>query len=126
MDVRRFSHRKLGILDLDLYDYAGAYGVRFGLSKADRLRYREDSISHAVILCGVHLEEERPTRWRIENSWGEEAGNRGYFSMTDAWFSEYGYQVVIDKKLLSQEHLKVLTQTPVALPLWDIIGPSCL
>jgi hypothetical protein len=105
-------------MDLDMFDYKSAYGVDFGLDKADRLRYGESLMTHAMAITGVHLDEGKPVRWRIENSWGEDGGEKGYFSMTDAWFSEYVYQVVIDKKVLSKEQQKVLKGTPIRLSPW--------
>lgn len=121
-DVSKFCHRQSGILDLDIFDYAGAYGVDFELDKADRLRYGESAMTHAMAFSGVHLEEDHPLRWRIENSWGEDGGDKGYFCMTDAWFTEYVYQVVVDRDFLSEEQRKILEQTPIVLQPWDPLG----
>lgn len=115
-------------MDLNLYDYEEAFGVQFGLDKADRLRYGESSMTHAMAICGVHLEKGNdddkpiPCRWRIENSWGEDNGEKGFFSMTDDWFTEYVYQVVIDRDALSKEQQDALKKEPEALPPWDPLG----
>lgn len=105
-------------MDLDMFDYKNSFGIEFGLGKADRLRYGESMMTHAMAINGVHLEDEKPVRWKVENSWGEENGEKGFFSMTDAWFNEFVYQVVVDKKLLSDEQRAILDQTPIPLPPW--------
>ena len=62
------------------------------------------------------------SRWRVENSWGEESGNKGFFVMTDEWFDEYMFEIVVDKKYLPEEVLQVLQQEPIMLPAWDPMG----
>lgn len=46
----------------------------------------------------------------------------GYLIMTDDWFSEYVYEVVVDKKFLPPDVLEVMQQDPVVLPAWDPMG----
>ncbi len=131
-DVGKFSNRKSGIMDVQMYDYESAYGVTFGLDKADRLRYGESMMAHAMTLTGVHLEGEsdastpseggRPQRWRVENSWGDDGGEKGYFSMTDAWFTEYVFQIVVDSSHLPMAITDLLKETPAILPPWVRIG----
>lgn len=121
-DVGKFCNRQKGIMDLEQFDYKRAYGIEFGLDKAERLDYGESIMTHAMSLTGVHLEKEKPVRWRIENSWGDENGDKGYFCMTDDWFGEYVFQVVVDIKHLTAEQKKVLDQTPKRLPPWDPLG----
>lgn len=121
-DVGKFCSRKEGVMDLNMFDYKNAYGVSFGLNKAERLCYGESQMTHAMAITGVHLEDGKPVRWRIENSWGEENGDKGYFCMSDDWFSEFVYQVVIDKEKLSADQKKILDQTPLVLPPWDPLG----
>jgi bleomycin hydrolase len=130
-DVGKFSDRSVGIMDLKYYDYNSAYDINFGLNKANRLRYGESAMTHAMTLNAVDIiqdeEEEgkelKVRRWRVENSWGEDRGENGYFTMTDDWFDEYVYQVVIDRNILSDELKKVLdTEKPIVFPPWDPLG----
>lgn len=88
-----FSDSPLGILDTKLYDYKLGFDITLGMTKAERLLYGESLMTHAMVFSGVHLEAGRPVRWRVENSWGEEGGEKGYWVMSDDWFSEYVYQV---------------------------------
>lgn len=87
-DVGQLSNRD-GIMDSELYDYTTPFNITFGLSKADRLRTHESSMTHAMVISGVHVDVSgKPVRYRVENSWGETAGEKGYFVMTDRWFEQ--------------------------------------
>jgi bleomycin hydrolase len=121
-DVARYSDRKIGILDPDLYDYEEAFGTHFNLTKAERLDYKESSLTHAMVLTGVNLIEGEPNRWKVENSWGEDVGIKGYFVMSDKWMDEYTYQVVVNKKYLSKDLLNAFNQKPIELDPWDPMG----
>ena len=122
-DVGKMLERELGILDLDVYDYKLTYGTQFQLDKAGRLDYGHSQMTHAMMLTGVDLDESgNPIRWRVENSWGTENGDKGYLVMTDPWFDEYLYEVAISKKYLPAEILAVLDTEPVVLPPWDPMG----
>ena len=91
--------------------------------KAERLDYGESLMTHAMVFQGVNLDEAgKPTRWRVENSWGKEAGAEGYYVMSDEWFTEYTYQVVVHKKYLTAEQLSELEQAPILLEPWDPMG----
>ena len=99
-DVGQCSIRDGGIMDLDAV-CAGELSERnSGMDKAERLDYGESLMTHAMVFQGVNLDEAgKPTRWRVENSWGKEAGAEGYYVMSDEWFTEYTYQVVVHKKV---------------------------
>ena len=121
-DVSKFFHRPSGVLDTNLFDYKLTFGIDLNLNKADRLRYGESSMAHAMTLTGVDLKDGIPRKWRVENSWGDENGDKGYLCMSDDWFNEYMYQIVVQKADLEEEVLRVLDQQPIALPPWDPMG----
>mgnify|MGYP006092012669 FL=1 len=121
-DVGKMFHRDLGVMDIDLYDYESVLGTNFNMNKGTRLEYGDSIMTHAMLFTGVDLVKNQPTKWRVENSWGEKGGNKGYFLMTDKWFDEYNFEVVIDKKYLPKRILEIFNQEPVALDPWDPMG----
>ena len=121
-DVGQMSTRKSGIMGMNTYDYEEIMGVKFGLDKAQRLDYSESQMTHAMVFLGVNLVDGKPNRWKVENSWGEEAGQKGYYIMTDEWFDQYNYQIVVNKKYLSAEQLAQFDQAPILLKPWDPMG----
>lgn len=122
-DVGKRSQRDLGIMDLDLYHTEELFNTTFGMDKAERLTYGQSLMTHAMVFQGVNLDENgKPNRWRVENSWGKEPGKDGYFVMTDDWFSEYTYQIVVNKKYLSEDILKAYESEPIELEPWDPMG----
>ena len=93
------------------------------MTKEERLDYGESLMTHAMVFQGVDLDEEgNPTKWRVENSWGKDAGCEGYLVMTDRWFDEYMYQVAINKRYLSKEILSNWEKEPNHLKPWDPMG----
>lgn len=121
-DVGKHFHRDLGIMDTALYDYELVYGTGPGMDKAQRLDYGESQMTHAMVFTGVDIEDGKPVRWRVENSWGDEVGKKGYFVMSDEWFDEFMYEVAIAKRFLPPEVLAILEQDPIVLPPWDPMG----
>jgi len=121
-DVGKMSDRDSGVMDAALYDYAGVLGVPLHLDKAARLDYGESRMTHAMVFTGVNVVEGRPSRWKVENSWGKEPGHDGYFVMSDAWFDEYMYQVVVRKEYLPAASRAALSQPPIRLQPWDPMG----
>lgn len=83
-------------------------------------------MNHAMVVTGVNLEDNKPTKWKLENSWGEDVGNKGYFIASDSWFDKYVYQVVINKKYLTKEQLEELNLNSVELKPWDPLGTTTL
>jgi bleomycin hydrolase len=117
------SWQKHGIEDLKLYDYELFFGTScHGMTKGERLLYHDSEMTHAMVFTGVLEETEKTKLWRVENSWSETGGEKGYLAMTDDWFGEYVFEVAIDKKYLPAEILAVLDQQPKVLPAWDPMG----
>ena len=124
-DVDQGFLRKDGILDPAGIDVDSLFNlpIESGLDKAARLDYGESLMTHAMTLQGVNLDEDgNPTRWRVENSWGKDHGKDGYDIASDAWFDEYVYQVVVDKKYLTDEERAAYESEPVELAPWDPMG----
>ncbi|KAK6356103.1 hypothetical protein TWF718_000478 [Orbilia javanica] len=121
-DVGKFSDSRLGIMDTKLFDYKLAFDTELGLNKADRLLVGESRMTHAMTLNGVHIVDGKSVKWRVQNSWGETSGEKGWFVMTDEWMDEYCYQAVVGPEFVSPEIRDILKQEPTALPLWDPIG----
>ncbi|MBA3725222.1 MAG: C1 family peptidase [Armatimonadetes bacterium] len=126
-DVGKMLDRDLGVLDMDLFDYETLYGTKFGLDKASRLDYGDSQMTHAMVFAGVDMDERgKPTKWRVENSWGDKGEGNGFLTMTDDWFDQFVYEVAVDRKYLPQELLPILKNKPVALPPWDPMGALAL
>ncbi|KAF9105360.1 hypothetical protein BGX29_000133 [Mortierella sp. GBA35] len=122
-DVGKYLHREAGILDPKLFQYDLAFNIKFNMTKAERLIHGESLMTHAMVFTGVHLDENgKPVRWRVENSWGDVGGDKGYLTMSDAWFSEFVYQVVVEKAITPQKYLDVLEQDVHVLPAYDPMG----
>ena len=122
-DVGWFMDRESGALLNDLTDYGPLFGgMEFKCSKEDKLDYRMSAMDHAMLITAYHEKDGTPIRWRIENSWGDEKADKGYFMMDDGWFDNYVYQAVIKKSLLSKELLAALEAEKQVLDPWDPMG----
>ena len=121
-DVGKYMNRELGIMDSKLYDYEKLLDIKFELTKADRLDYRGSVLTHAMVFTGVHVIDGKPHKWKVQNSWGEEPGKKGFFIMSDSWFDEFNYEVAIHKKYLNDKLLKMYEQSPIILDPWDPMG----
>lgn len=122
-DVGQSSTRDSGIMATDVYSVAETLDVDFDMTKAERLDYGESLMTHAMVITGVDLVNDKPTKWKVENSWGDKVGSKGYFVMSDAWLDEYTYQIVINKKFLTKELLEVIEKDQVTTLLpWDPMG----
>ena len=119
-DVGKYLLSKKGTLDIANFDYESLMGVEFPMNKEERIRTFASGSSHAMTLIAVDLDEEgNAKKWMVENSWGPSSGWKGNLIMTDEWFEEYMFRVVVDKKYIPAEILKLLEQKPIMLPSWD-------
>ena len=109
-------------MDTDLYDYESVLGTKFTMDKATRLEYGDSMMTHAMLFTGVDLEDGKPLKWRVENSWGTKGGSKGYYLMTDKWFDEFNYEIVVDKKYLPTKILELFKKEPKPLQPWDPMG----
>jgi len=123
-DVGKYLHRTHGVMDTELFDFSLLYGTDFSLDKASRLEYGESKMTHAMLFTGVDLDSNgNPKKWRVENSWGERNGEKGYYIMSDEWFDQYLYEVVVNKKYLPAELVNEYeNQDAKLLPPWDPMG----
>ena len=120
-DVAKFLDRKKGVLDIANFDYESLMGVTFGMDKKERVQTHASGSSHAMTLIAVDVCEQtgKPVKWMVENSWGAASGYKGCLIMTDEWFNEYMFRLVLEKKYVPEDILKMLDQEPVLLPAWD-------
>ena len=119
-DVGKFLNSKRGTLDMNNYIYDELLGVEFGMDKKERVMTFDSGSSHAMTLKAVDLNAEgKPIKWQVENSWGASSGFQGTLIMTDQWFDEYMFRLVVDKKYVPAKVLDVLKQKPTMLPAWD-------
>lgn len=120
-DVGKFFDRKKGTLDIANFDYESLAGMTFGMNKKERVQTHASGSSHAMTLIAVDVCQEtgKPVKWMVENSWGPASGYKGCLIMTDEWFDEYMFRLVVEKKYVPADVLEMLNQTPIQLPAWD-------
>ena len=119
-DVAKFLDRDRGYMDVNNYDYGALFGTTFGMDKKQRVSTFASGSSHAMTLCGVDLDANgNPTKWMVENSWGSNRGHNGFLIMTNEWFNEYMFRLVVESKYIPSATLKLFDQKPIMLPAWD-------
>ena len=118
-DVGKFLDRKNGIADLQNFDYESLFGVSFGMDKKERVQTHASGSTHAMTLIAVDIRDGKPVKWMVENSWGATSGYKGNIIMTDEWFDNYMFRLVVEKKYVPANLLALLTQQPTLLPAWD-------
>jgi bleomycin hydrolase len=119
-DVGKFLNSEKGLLDINEYDYGSLFNTSFSMDKKQRIQTFASGSSHAMTLCAVDLDKDgKVKKWLVENSWGASSGWQGHLIMTDQWFNEYMFRLVVDRKYCSENILEVLKQKPTMLPPWD-------
>lgn len=118
-DIGKENYRTDGILKRDIYDYAAVYGTTFDMPKGDLIETRIITANHAMTFLGVDTLGGEVRKWLVENSWGGDYGDKGIWTMYNDWFDRYVFGVVLHKKYLSKELIKLSQMEPVVLPPWD-------
>ena len=122
-DVGSMGERSMGIWSDKIYDFDGTLGIDFSMTKEERLNIRESAMNHAMVITGVNLDENGvPNRWKIENSWSDQNGEKGYYVMNAGWFDKFVYQAVIEKSYLNEKQLEALQTEPMHFMPWDPMG----
>jgi bleomycin hydrolase len=126
-DTGKMSNVELGYWDEHLYDYQGVYDADLALDKADRLLHHDTLMTHAMLFTGVDIVAgpdgvDAPRRWRVENSWGGDKADKGFWTMNDNWFGEHVFEIAVRRSALPVELQGALEQEPVVLPAWDPMG----
>ena len=115
-DVGKQLDRKRGYMDLDNYDYGSLFDTTFPMNKAERISTFDSGSTHAMTLTAVDLDANgKPTKWKVENSWGADYGQKGCLIMTNRWFNEYMFRLVVDKQYVPEQLLKEFDQKPTML-----------
>jgi bleomycin hydrolase len=125
-DVEKMMEKEDGLWDAQMYDYDAVYGTRTDFGKADRLQCGATAMTHAMLLTGVDVVGEgdaaQARRWRVENSWGTEKADKGFWTMNDSWFGEHVFEIAVPRSALPVELLPALETEPIVLPAWDPMG----
>ena len=121
-DVSFYRDRESSSWDSKAFDYESAFGLSIEFDKAEMLDFRHSAMNHAMVITGVDIQDGKPTRWKIENSWGGDVGTNGYFVMSAEWFDKFVYQAVVLRKYLSKSEISAANKAPVHLNPWDPMG----
>ena len=125
-DVAKMMRRDQGIWDAKLYDYDNVYDSDLSMCKSDRLMFHETLMTHAMLFTGVDVDDsqgsQKARRWRVENSWGEDNGRKGFYVMNDSWFDEYMFEIAAHPQYLPESLREAWNQEPIVLPAWDPMG----
>jgi bleomycin hydrolase len=121
-DVAKMMRADAGVWDAGLFDYAAVYDAPFTMDKADRLVHHDTMMTHAMLFTGVDVVDGDPRRWRVENSWGEEKADKGFWTMNDSWFGEHVFEIAVRRSALPPDLAAALDQEPIVLPTWDPMG----
>ena len=118
-DVGKDQSREHGIMAMGMFDYDSIYMTDMAMTKAQRSLFRESVPNHAMVFIGVDMRKDEPTKWLVENSWGDDKGSKGLWTLYDSWFDTYVYSIIVKKKYVPKEILDIYEQTATKLPPWD-------
>lgn len=118
-DVGKYLDRVRGLADLKNFDYESILGVKYTMDKKQRVMTHASGSSHAMTLIAVDIKDGITTKWMVENSWGKDTGYNGYLIMTDEWFNEYMFRLVVERRYVPADVQEMLKQKPIQLPAWD-------
>lgn len=121
-DVSFYRNRITGLWDDSSFDYVSAFNIDYKFNKEDMLDFHASVMNHAMCLTGYNKKDGKTNRYKVENSWGEDVGNKGYFIMSSSWFDSFVYQAVILKKYLNEEEIDAYNKETVVLDPWDPMG----
>mgnify|MGYP002518751110 CR=1 FL=1 len=121
-DVSFYRDRNTPAWNDKAFDYMNSFGFAIQFDKAEMLDFKASAMNHAMVLTGVNLVDGIPTKWKIENSWGADNGDKGYYVMSSSFFDHFAYQAVVLKKYLTKEELEASSKEPVHLHPWDPMG----
>lgn len=120
-DVGKDQSREHGIMAMGMFDYDSIYLTDMAMTKAQRSLFRESVPNHAMVFIGLDMKNDKPAKWLVENSWGDEKGSKGLWTLYDSWFDTNVYSIIVKKKYVPQEILDIYKQPPIKLPPWDPI-----
>lgn len=118
-DVGKDQSKEHGIMAMGMFDYDSIYQIDMKMTKAQRSLYRESVPNHAMVFIGVDVQDDKPVKWLVENSWGEDKGSKGYWALYDDWFDTNVYSIIVKKKYVPKEILKIFEQPVIKRPAWD-------
>jgi bleomycin hydrolase len=118
-DIGKENYGEEGILKVGIYDYDALFGVDLELTKKQMVTYGHSTPNHAMVFVGIDRKDDKPVKWLVENSWGTKNGDKGYWAMYTDWFDRYVYTVIVHKRHVPKNTLKLLDTEPVRIPAWD-------
>ncbi len=124
-DMGRDQDSERGIMAAEIHDYQTLFGIDLRMSKPQRMMFDEGASNHAMIFIGVDVHDEHPEKWLVENSWGKERGDGGFWTLYDSWFDEHVYSVIVPKEYVPKKVLAVFDRPAKVLPPWYPTASPC-
>lgn len=118
-DVGKDQSKEHGIMATEMFDYDSIYGTDMAMTKAQRSLFRESVPNHAMVFIGVDMQDDKPVKWLVENSWGKDKGDEGLWTLYDSWFDTNVYSIIVKKEYVPEAVLKIFEQPVIRRPVWD-------